>query len=133
MYSSVSEISEKFNISKRRVQTLCEQGRLSGAKRISGVWLIPSDVKKPKDKRYSKNKFVQLTLFDNEFKKNYTLNDICKFDFLMKASFATLTFMYSIFGLSVTFPAKYSLFRQYSASFCESKPYLPCSQSPVSV
>ena len=26
MYSSVSEISEKFNISKRRVQTLCEQG-----------------------------------------------------------------------------------------------------------
>lgn len=78
MYSSVSEISEKFNISKRRVQTLCEQGRLSGAKRISGVWLIPSDAKKPKDKRYSKNKFVQLTLFDNEFKKNYTLNDICK-------------------------------------------------------
>lgn len=78
MYSSVSEISEKFNVSKRRVQILCEQGRLSGAKRISGVWLIPSNTEKPKDERYSKDRCVQTILFDDKIKKNYTLNDMCK-------------------------------------------------------
>ena len=76
MYSSVLEISKKFNISKRRVQTLCEQGRLQGAKQISGVWLIPSDAIKPKDKRYSKNKNALQTF--EEGKKQFTLNELCQ-------------------------------------------------------
>ena len=78
MYSSVSEISKKFNISKRRVQTLCKQGRLKGAKRISGVWLIPSTVEKPKDARCTINKYVQLDFFDNHNIKTYTLLEFCK-------------------------------------------------------
>ena len=41
MYISVSDAATKFNISKRRVQLLCEQGRISGANMVSGVWLIP--------------------------------------------------------------------------------------------
>lgn len=51
MYISVSAAAEKFNISKRRVQLLCEQGRIKGADRISGVWLIPDNVQKPTDAR----------------------------------------------------------------------------------
>lgn len=43
MYISVSDAAEKFNISKRRVQVLCEQGRIEGANMVSGVWLIPTD------------------------------------------------------------------------------------------
>ena len=78
MYSSVLEISKKFNVSKRRVQTLCEQGRLSGAKQISGVWLIPSNVTKPKDERCTRDKYVQITLLDDKEKKAYSLNEICK-------------------------------------------------------
>ena len=31
MYISVSDAATKFNISRRRVQFLCEQGRISGA------------------------------------------------------------------------------------------------------
>ncbi len=48
---SVSAVAEKFNISKRRVQLLCEQGRIEGANMVSGVWLIPSEAQKPVDAR----------------------------------------------------------------------------------
>ena len=51
MYISVSDAAEKFNISKRRVQILCEQGRIEGANRMSGVWLIPTNAQKPTDAR----------------------------------------------------------------------------------
>lgn len=51
MYISVSDAAKKFNISKRRVQILCEQGRIEGANMVSGVWLIPDDARKPADRR----------------------------------------------------------------------------------
>lgn len=51
MYISVSDAAEKFNISKRRVQLLCEQGRIEGASRMSGVWLIPTNAQNPTDAR----------------------------------------------------------------------------------
>ena len=50
-FQSVKETAEKFNISERRVQKLCEEGRIIGAKRISNVWLIPKNAIKPSDKR----------------------------------------------------------------------------------
>lgn len=55
MYTSVSEAATKFNLSKRRVQTLCEQGRIDGACMVSGVWLIPDNAEKPVDARRRKS------------------------------------------------------------------------------
>ena len=37
MYITVSDAAEKFKVSRRRVQILCEQGRIEGASRINGV------------------------------------------------------------------------------------------------
>lgn len=75
MYMSVNDAAEKFKISRRRVQTLCEQGRITGATMVSGVWLIPEDAPKPVDKRKSKNR---IKLF-NEFDRNVlTVDDVCK-------------------------------------------------------
>ena len=51
MYISVNEAATKFNISKRRVQTLCEQGRIDGANIVDGAWLIPDTAPKPFDRR----------------------------------------------------------------------------------
>ncbi len=48
---SVKETAERFNISERRVQKLCESGRIDGARMISNVWLIPSTAAKPFDER----------------------------------------------------------------------------------
>ena len=55
MYISVNDAASKFNISKRRVQVLCEQGRIDGANMVSGVWLIPDTASKPIDGRRKHN------------------------------------------------------------------------------
>lgn len=82
MYISVSAAAEKFNISKRRVQVLCEQGRIEGANRVSGVWLIPTDAQKPADAR-RKNAVPenQLSLFDDLYKiedEKLTITQVCE-------------------------------------------------------
>lgn len=46
-YLTSEEIAQKWDISSRRVTTLCKDGRISGAIQKSGVWLIPDDVQKP--------------------------------------------------------------------------------------
>lgn len=64
-YLSVAEAAERFGLSRRRVQLLCEQGRIENAYKLSGVWLIPANVEKPQDGRVRKNiNGEQLRLFD---------------------------------------------------------------------
>ena len=46
-YQSVKEIANKFELSERRIQQLCDSGRIEGAQMISGVWVIPADAPKP--------------------------------------------------------------------------------------
>ncbi len=53
-YISCADAAEKWGISERRVQKLCEGGRILGVVKLSHVWLIPKDAKKPADKRYKK-------------------------------------------------------------------------------
>ncbi|MCX7904234.1 MAG: helix-turn-helix domain-containing protein [Caloramator sp.] len=50
-YITVKEASEKWGISKRRVQVLCVQNRIDGAEKLGTVWIIPKYAKKPDDKR----------------------------------------------------------------------------------
>ena len=50
-YLSAKELAEKWNISRRRVQILCEEGRIDGAYKDSEVWIIPEDAEKPVDRR----------------------------------------------------------------------------------
>lgn len=50
-YISVIEAAEKWNITRRRVQLLCSQGRIEGAQKIGTVWIIPKEASKPLDKR----------------------------------------------------------------------------------
>ena len=50
-YLTTSEIAEKWGISRRRVTTLCRNGRLEGAILKGKTWLVPEDVIKPVDLR----------------------------------------------------------------------------------
>lgn len=50
-YLSAKEVAEKWNISRRRVQFLCKEGRIEGAFKLSDVWVIPKDAQKPSDRR----------------------------------------------------------------------------------
>jgi hypothetical protein len=51
-YISPKEASLKWNISERRIQKLCEEGRIEGVVRFSKVWAIPRDAQKPADRRF---------------------------------------------------------------------------------
>lgn len=64
-FLSIQDVSNKWNISKRRVQILCREGRIDGAKMIGNMWVVPENVERPADAR-TKNPVV-------EKKKSYSL------------------------------------------------------------
>ena len=53
-YMSVREAYEKWDISERWVQKLCEENRIDGVNRFGRSWAIPKDTKKPADARFKK-------------------------------------------------------------------------------
>ena len=50
-YISVKEAAEKWDMTPRRVQVLCNDGRIDGAQRVGNVWTIPENAEKPMDAR----------------------------------------------------------------------------------
>lgn len=57
-YMTASEAAEKWNISHRRVLTLCKENRIPDIAMLGNMWIIPIDAKKPEDARsirYSDN------------------------------------------------------------------------------
>lgn len=50
-YLTTSELADLWGISRRRVTTLCREGRLKGAVLKGKTWLIPEEIKKPYDLR----------------------------------------------------------------------------------
>ena len=53
-YLSAKEVADKWEITRRRVQVICEEGRIKGAFKLSDVWVIPEDAVKPDDERRTK-------------------------------------------------------------------------------
>ena len=58
-YLSISQTAEKWGITRRRVQRLCVEGRISGATKIGSYWAIPVDAEKPRDERIKSGKYVK--------------------------------------------------------------------------
>ena len=54
-FCSVREISVLWGVSERLVQRLCAEGRIEGAQKLSGSWIIPSDAQKPKNLRTTRS------------------------------------------------------------------------------
>ena len=48
---TTSEMAKKWNISRRRVTTLCAEGRIEGAILKGNTWHIPENAEKPDDPR----------------------------------------------------------------------------------
>ena len=48
---TTSEMAKKWDISRRRVITLCAEGRIEGAILKGNTWLIPENTEKPDDPR----------------------------------------------------------------------------------
>lgn len=58
-YISVKEAAEKWSISTRRVQILCEQNRIDGVIRFNNSWAIPKGAVKPADARVRSGKYIK--------------------------------------------------------------------------
>lgn len=42
-FLTTTEMAEKWNITRRRIATLCKEGRIEGAVLKGKTWLIPED------------------------------------------------------------------------------------------
>ncbi|WP_349947440.1 DNA-binding protein [Lacrimispora sp. BS-2] len=50
-YISVKEAAKQWGLTPRMVDYHCTDGRINGAQKIAGVWLIPRDAPRPEDGR----------------------------------------------------------------------------------
>ena len=50
-YMTANEADEKWNISHRRVLTLCKENRIMDVAMLGNMWIIPIDAEKPEDAR----------------------------------------------------------------------------------
>ena len=55
-YITVVEASEKWGITERRIQKLCEENRIDGVVKFGRSWAIPKDAQKPIDARFKNAK-----------------------------------------------------------------------------
>ncbi|TCL60944.1 hypothetical protein EDD76_10141 [Kineothrix alysoides] len=50
-YISTKDTSGKWGLTPRMVVCHCISGRIEGAQKIAGVWLVPKDAQRPEDRR----------------------------------------------------------------------------------
>ena len=55
----IKEAAEKWNLSVRRVQTICNEGMIEGAMKFGNTWAIPKNAVKPADKRIKSGKYIK--------------------------------------------------------------------------
>lgn len=58
-YMRIKEASEKWNLSERRINTLCLEGRVEGAIKFGNTWAIPDDAIRLKDERIKSGKDIK--------------------------------------------------------------------------
>ena len=58
-FLSISQLSKQWEISPRRIQVLCTEGRIEGAIKVGYSWVIPADAKKPADERIKSGKYIK--------------------------------------------------------------------------
>ncbi len=68
-YLSIQDYADRWNISKRRIQILCKEGRIPGAKIVGNMWLIPNDVDRPNDAR-TKNPILEEEIGSSKVRKD---------------------------------------------------------------
>lgn len=55
-YVNAAQMAMAWGLSVRRLQILCAEGKIEGAKRLGRSWMIPKDAKKPADGRTRQGK-----------------------------------------------------------------------------
>lgn len=58
-YISAMEAADRWNLSRRRIITLCNNGRIEGAQKAGATWIIPDNAQKPSDARIKSGKYIK--------------------------------------------------------------------------
>ena len=58
-YITVKEAAKKWELSVRRLQTMCNDGIIPGVVKFGHAWEIPSDAEKPIDHRIKSGKYIK--------------------------------------------------------------------------
>ena len=56
-YLTIKEIAEKWDLTPRRIQILCSEGKIEGAMKFGRDWAVPKDAQKPKDGRITTGEY----------------------------------------------------------------------------
>lgn len=89
-YQAAKEIAEKWGVSVRRVQMLCVEGKIPGAKKDGKAWMIPADAIQPEDGRVHNGSSAM-----RQAKKNSLANNL---DFLWNMSYGLRSSLNLIIG-----------------------------------
>ena len=71
---TIKAASSMWGISGRRITVLCNQGRIVGAEKIAGVWLLPENAEKPVDARIKSGKYTDWRNKSNMSSDNFDKN-----------------------------------------------------------
>ena len=58
-YMTIKQAAEKWGLSERRLQTICNEGMIPGVVKFGRAWAIPMDAEKPVDKRIKSGKYIK--------------------------------------------------------------------------
>ena len=58
-YMTIKQAAQKWGIGERRINTLCQEGRIEGAVKFGKSWAIPADAKKPIDQRIKTVRYIK--------------------------------------------------------------------------
>lgn len=58
-FITVKEAAEKWNLSERRLQAMCNEGIIPGVMKFGHAWAIPKNAEKPVDKRIKSGKYIK--------------------------------------------------------------------------
>lgn len=58
-YMTVKQAAEKWGLSERRLQAMCNDGMIEGVIKFGTVWAIPVNAERPVDKRVKSGKYIK--------------------------------------------------------------------------
>lgn len=58
-YMTIKQAAQKWGIGERRINTLCQEGRIEGAVKFGKSWAIPAEAKKPIDQRIKTGRYIK--------------------------------------------------------------------------
>ena len=58
-FITVKQAAERWELSERRLQTMCNDGVIPGVVKFGHAWAIPENAVKPEDKRIKSGRYIK--------------------------------------------------------------------------